>query len=202
MQSNTRNYITALSTLFAVFVCLNLSAQTDRTKLTDFNQKRIDYNKSGMMILGSWAVGNMVLGGVMAGRTSGETKAFHQMNLYWNTVNLAIAGFGYYSATREVPSGEFWETMQAQQSIEKILLVNAALDIAYMAGGFYLIERGRRLDNSQLTGFGKSVILQGAFLMSFDAIKFAFHNAHGQKLPSIVEHLAFTGNGFGLIMNF
>ena len=178
------------------------NAQDIPSQLTEFNQVRIDYNKSGMMILGSWAAGNIVLGGVMAGRTSGETKAFHQMNMYWNTVNLAIAGFGYYSAMKESPSSEFWETLSAQHSIEKILLLNAALDIGYIAGGFYLIERGKRLGKEQLTGFGKSVILQGAFLMSFDAIKYVFHNVHGKELPTIVENLAFTGNGFGLVMNF
>ncbi|MCH7397224.1 hypothetical protein MM236_04450 [Belliella sp. DSM 107340] len=187
--------------VFMVFVSF-ADAQDIPTQLTEFNQVRIDYNKSGMMILGSWAVGNIVLGGVMAGRTSGETKAFHQMNMYWNTVNLAIAGFGYYAAMKESPSSEFWETLSAQYSIEKILLLNAALDIGYIAGGFYLIERGKRLGKEQLTGFGKSVILQGAFLMSFDAIKYAFHNVHGKELPKIVENLAFTGNGFGLVMNF
>lgn len=188
--------------LTALYISNPVSAQTEPRGLVEFNQKRIDYNRSGMLILGSWAVGNMVLGGVMAGRTSGETRAFHQMNMYWNTVNLAIAGFGYYSATREVPSGEFWETMRAQQSIEKILLVNAALDVAYMAGGLYLLERGRRLENDQFKGFGKSVILQGAFLMSFDAIKFAFHNFHGKELPEIMNHVGMTANGIGLLINF
>jgi hypothetical protein len=171
-------------------------------KLEPFNQTRIQYNKTGMLILGSWAIGNIALGGIMAGRTSGETKAFHQMNLYWNTVNLAIAGFGYYSAMKEVPSSEFWETIGSQQSIEKILLVNAALDVAYMAGGLYVLERGRRLQKDQLRGFGKSVILQGAFLMVFDGIKFGFHNSHGKELPKIINHLGFTGDGIGLMLMF
>ncbi|MCH7412556.1 hypothetical protein MM213_03590 [Belliella sp. R4-6] len=193
----------AILLILVFLICVSFAnAQDIPSQLTEFNQVRIDYNKSGMMILGSWAVGNIVLGGVMAGRTSGETKAFQQMNMYWNTVNLAIAGFGYYSAMKESPSSEFWETLQAQHGIEKILLVNAALDVAYIAGGLYVLERGRRLDKDQLKGFGKSIMLQGAFLMSFDAIKYAFHNVHGKELPTIVENLAFTGNGFGFVMNF
>lgn len=191
-----------LAILFFLFAITLVQAQDVPTRLTEFNQVRIDYNKSGMIILGSWALGNIALGGIMAGRTSGETKAFHQMNIYWNTVNLAIAGFGYYAAMNEVPSSEFWETMKAQNSIEKILLVNAALDLGYMAGGLYLLERGRRLDKDQFKGFGKSVILQGAFLMSFDAIKYVFHNVHGKELPTIMNHIGITPNGVGLLMNF
>ncbi|AFL84866.1 hypothetical protein Belba_2302 [Belliella baltica DSM 15883] len=188
--------------LFLLFAVSFVQAQDTPARLTEFNQVRIDYNKSGMIILGSWALGNIALGGFMAGRTSGETKAFHQMNIYWNTVNLAIAGFGYYAALNEIPSSEFWETMHAQNSIEKILLVNAALDLGYMAGGMYLLERGSRLDKEQFKGFGKSVILQGAFLMSFDAIKYVFHNVHGKELPAIMNHIGVTPSGVGLLMNF
>lgn len=158
--------------------------------LQAFNQTRIDYNQKGMVILGSWAIGNMVWGGIGASHTTGEVKAFHQMNLYWNTVNLAIAGFGYWQATKEVPGTDFWATMEAQQSIEKTLLVNAALDVAYMAGGLYMKERGIRTDNSRLVGFGKSVILQGAFLMAFDAVMYGFHQVHAGELPGIVQNIS------------
>jgi len=173
-------------------------AQNERGA-TEFNQTRVDYNKKGMLILGLWAAGNMALGGVMAGKTSGETKGFHQMNIYWNSVNLAIAGFGYYQATKEIPNSEFWATMEAQQGIEKILLVNAALDVAYMAGGLFLLERGKRLEKDQFKGFGKSIVLQGAFLMGFDVVMFLFHNQNAQNLPKIFNKLELTQNGIGLV---
>jgi hypothetical protein len=204
MEKGTLNY-RFFGFLILLFVISFESVQGqgyEKEELIRFNQKRIDYNKKGMVILGSWALGNIALGGIMAGRTSGETKALHQMSLYWNTVNLAIAGFGYYSALNEVPSTDFWETIGSQHSIEKILLVNAALDLAYMAGGIYVRERGRRLEKDQLKGFGKSVILQGAFLMVFDGIKYGFHNNHGKELPKIINHLGLTGDGVGLIMMF
>ncbi|MEB2785994.1 hypothetical protein U3A59_15210 [Algoriphagus sp. E1-3-M2] len=62
-------------------------------ELQGFNHTRISYNEKGMVILGGWAVGNMIWGGIAAGQTNGQTKAFHQMNLYWNSVNLFIARF-------------------------------------------------------------------------------------------------------------
>lgn len=177
-------------------------AQSHEGLLQDFNSTRIQYNKQGMVILGSWAVGNIIWGGVMAGRTTGELQGFHQMNAYWNGVNLLIAGLGYYSAMKEVPTDDFWETLQRQQSIEKILLVNAGLDVAYMAGGLYMIERGRRTDNPRISGFGQSVILQGAFLMSFDIIKYMIHNSHGKKLPILLEGLSAGPGGIGFRMVF
>jgi hypothetical protein len=181
--------------LFFFLISFPLLAQ-DIPALQDFNQTRLDYNRSGMLILGSWAIGNMVWGGMGASQTTGEVKAFHQMNVYWNAVNLAIAGFGYYQAIQEVPGTDFWATMEAQQSIENILLVNAALDVAYMAGGLYLKERGLRIENSRLVGFGKSVILQGAFLMTFDAIMYGFHYAHAGELPELVQNISLGPTSF------
>lgn len=197
MQTQTYPALKSVLILFFFLIALPLMAQ-EIPALTDFNQTRIDYNQKGMLILGSWAVGNMVWGGIGASQSSGEVKAFHQMNVYWNAVNLAIAGFGYYQATKEIPGTDFWATMEAQQSIEKILLVNAALDVAYMAGGLYLKERGMRKDNDRLIGFGKSVILQGAFLMAFDAVMYGFHHAHAGELPELVQNISLGPTGFSI----
>lgn len=187
--------------LLVLFLSPNLFAQ-EIPALTEFNQTRLDYNREGMLILGGWAVSNMIWGGIGASQTTGETKAFHQMNLYWNSVNLIIAGFGYWQATKEVPGTDFWATLEAQQGIEKVLLVNAALDLAYMAGGLYLKERGLRTDNSRLIGFGKSIILQGAFLMAFDGVMYGFHQAHGKELPELVQNISLGPTGVQFRMNF
>ncbi|SFT42906.1 hypothetical protein SAMN04489724_0716 [Algoriphagus locisalis] len=183
--------------LAAVFFPLETMAQSI-PELQDFNQTRISYNEKGMMILGGWAVGNMIWGGIAAGQTSGQTKAFHQMNLYWNSVNLVIAGFGYWQATKDSPSTDFWATMDVQQNMEKILLFNAALDIAYIAGGMYLKERGLRIDKEKFVGFGKSIILQGAFLLTFDAVMYTFHHSHAKELPQIVNQISLGPTGFNL----
>lgn len=168
----------------------------DIPDLNVFNETRINYNESGMIILGSWAIGNMIWGGIGASNSTGQTKAFHQMNLYWNSVNLIIAGFGLWQASNEIPGNDFFGTLEAQQKIEKILLFNAALDIAYVAGGMYLKERGLRLDKDNFIGFGKSIILQGAFLLTFDALMYTFHVVHAKELPAIFEQVSISPNGF------
>ncbi len=192
--------ISPLRTLLflALFFIAFESLSQEIPALESFNQTRLDYNQKGMLILGSWAVGNMIWGGIGASQSMGENKAFHQMNLYWNSVNLIIAGLGYWQATKESPVTDFWQTMDAQNGIEKILLFNAALDLAYMGGGLYLKERGLRKSNERLIGFGKSVILQGAFLLVFDGIMYSFHSAHAKDLPGIVQNLSLSPTGVAL----
>ena len=168
-----------VSPLFFVFA-LPVGAQ-GFADLEVINQTRLDYNLKGMLILGTWAMVNLILGALASFRTSGQTQAFHQMNAYWNVVNLGIAGFGFWQAT-QVAALNFWEVLVAQQQIEKVLLFNAALDFGYMAIGLLLIERGRRLEKERWIGFGKSILLQGAFLLLFDAILYGFQQQLGIEL--------------------
>ena len=152
------------------------------------NQTRLDYNKQGMLILGTWAVVNLILGAVGSFRTRGQSQAFHQMNGYWNVVNLGIAGYGFWQAS-QVAVLNFWEVLLAQQEIEKILLANAALDLGYIALGLYLIERGRRTEKDKWLGFGKSIVLQGAFLLLFDVILYGFQQQLGIDLVELGKSL-------------
>ena len=165
--------------LFFVFV-LPVAAQ-GLADLEKINQTRLEYNQQGMLILGTWAVVNLLLGALASFRTHGQTQAFHQMNAFWNVVNLGIAGYGFWQAS-QVAILNFWEVLLAQQDIEKILLANAALDFGYIALGLYLIERGRRLEKDKWLGFGKSIVLQGAFLLLFDAILYGFQQQLGVEL--------------------
>ncbi|NJN78004.1 MAG: hypothetical protein HC803_06435 [Saprospiraceae bacterium] len=84
--------------LTTAFLCLAIVAFGQITDLTQFNELRLETNTKGLTILGTWAFGNLTVGSIMASRTEGETKYFHQMNAGWGAINLAIAGFGYYTA--------------------------------------------------------------------------------------------------------
>jgi hypothetical protein len=147
-----------------------------------FNATRLEYNRQGMWILGSWAVLNLLVGTIRGIQTRGQVQAFHQMNAYWNLVNLGIAGYGYWQASQVSLVVNFWEVLTAQQQIEKVLLFNAALDLGYMAVGFFLIEKGLRLEKERWIGFGKSILLQGAFLLLFDGILVGFQMELGAEL--------------------
>lgn len=152
--------------------------------LINFNQDRLDINRSGMYVLGGWAAGNMAISGWQYYQTEGSTKYFHQMNVFWNLVNLSIAGIGYYGAVTGATDLDLANSLIEQRKIEKILLFNAGLDVAYVTAGFLFRERAKvktgRLD--QFTGWGNSLILQGSFLFVFDLVMHQIHRNHASDL--------------------
>jgi hypothetical protein len=154
----------------------------DSAALEVFNSTRLEYNRQGMSILGSWALLNLLIGTMGSFKSQGQVHAFHQMNAYWNLVNLGIAGYGFWQASQVSLVVNFWEVLVAQQQIEKVLLFNAALDLAYMAIGFFLLERGHRMEKERSIGFGKSILLQGAFLLLFDGILVGYQLELGAEL--------------------
>ena len=170
--------------------------------LPSFNQQSLDHQKTAMLTLGGWAVANIAAGGALQGSAEGTTKHFHQMNALWNTVNLAIAGFGYYSAMKSDPAT--WDlatSLSEHNGFQKVLLFNAGLDVGYIMGGLYLTERAKRpgVNADRLKGFGQSVMLQGAFLMAFDLVNYFIVAGKNEAIPLL---LGSTENGLGLMLVF
>lgn len=160
-----------------------------------------------MTILGTWALGNIAVGATLMGKREGEDKYFHQMNLGWGAVNVALAGFGYYTASKTDPATlDLYASMNAQHQLQKILLLNTGLDIGYMLGGAYLIEHSKNtaLDKKpeRLEGFGKSIILQGAFLFVFDLTTYFVLASNNEDLRPLLGSLQFTGERIGLLWQF
>lgn len=158
----------------------NGSAQA--ADLREFSQQRYNHTKTLGLTLGGYALANIAVSGIALGNASGETKAFHQMNVYWNLVNLGIAGIGLLGLRKENPQTEtLGDAVRKQESIKRTLAFNAGLDVAYIMGGLYLISRGdTKPDNrDKLRGFGKSVIVQGGFLLVFDAVNYVIFQKKG-----------------------
>jgi hypothetical protein len=177
-----------------------LSAQG--LELPDFNQASINHQKTAMLTLGGWAVTNIALGATLQGGAEGSAKQFHRMNALWNTVNLGIAGIGYFAAMKTDPGNlDLATSLQKHHAFQKVLLFNAGLDIGYIAGGLYLTERAKRPDvnQEQLKGFGQSIMLQGAFLFVFDLVNYFIASGRDGQIPVL---LGTTGDGIGLSFVF
>ena len=129
------------------------------------------------------------------------------MNAIWNGVNLAIAGLGYLNA-RKARAADFnlTKSIKEHHKFQKILLFNAGLDIGYMVGGLYLMERGKNQseqgDRDQMRGFGKSIILQGGFLFVFDLITAWQLSKDNPKLHNLLNSMSFDGQRIGFSMRF
>jgi hypothetical protein len=137
----------------------------------EFYSQSLRTTNTGMYVLGGWAVANIATGAYGWSQYEGTTKYFHQMNLFWNTVNLAIAGFGLYNNSRlDISAMGPDEIMERHNRTERILLINTGLNVGYIGGGFLMRHlAGRSADHSDLwKGYGNSVIVQGGFLLLFD----------------------------------
>jgi hypothetical protein len=162
-----------------------------------------------MITLGSWAAVNIVSGFIVAGQTSGEAKYFWKMNAYWNLVNGGLAIMGYLGARKAMAKKfGFSENESAQLSMEKLYAFNFGLDLAYIATGFFLREKGNNTTNlkskDQLRGYGTSIVVQGGFLLIMDAIVLSLHHKNSVRLNNKLKNLELNAgaNGIGMLYRF
>jgi hypothetical protein len=188
--------------IFLIVPLVQLAAQDIFSdSLTSFHQSRMNINESAMLVLGSWAAANILVGAYGNFKATGEAKYFHQFNAAWNIVNLGIAAFGYFNAVNSDPSSMTnVEIIKDFNSLQNFLLLNAGLDVAYIATGFYLKERSKNSSSSErLRGYGNSLLLQGGFLLAFDVALYFIHqhNADINLYPHLESFLA-GGVGVGI----
>jgi len=162
-----------------------------------------------MIVLGSWAAANIASGFIIGGQTEGETKYFWKMNAYWNLVNGGLAVMGYLNA-RKAMAKKFGlaDNVSAQLAMEKLYAFNFGLDLAYIAAGFFLREKGVNETNlksqDQLKGYGSSIILQGGFLLLMDGVMIWVHHKNSVRLNNKLRglDLAMGPGGLGLRYSF
>ncbi|AEV33839.1 hypothetical protein Oweho_2881 [Owenweeksia hongkongensis DSM 17368] len=193
--------------LFLLLITLSLSGIAQDFSTTQFNQSKNKITKNGMWVLGGWGTANIVGSGIGAFTTTGETQAFHQMNVGWGIINTGLAALSLAGNKNAKTDLSQVETVKQLEATKRIFLVNAALDVAYMATGTYMIEKSKSVDDIKrsdlLSGFGKSFILQGAGLMIFDAIMYAAHTRNGnRKLYNNISGLSIGPSGFYVAVSF
>lgn len=106
-----------------------------------------------------WGAASVLVGGMLA--VFPRTRAFGMQTLMWGAIDLGIAVFT--GKRRSLPE---------RSALRRILLVNTALDVGYVATGAHLAVRtptfGGRLSAADARGHGLAVIIQGAALFVFD----------------------------------
>ena len=163
--------------------------------LQAFDAARARLDQRGLAVLGAWGVGNLLVSGLATGQTESSVHYFHQMNAGWGAVNLALAGAGYLAARRaaRAPQSDRAGAVRQQLRTENLYLFNAGLDVAYVATGLYLLEKGRNPTASgpadRWRGYGQSLLLQGGFLLLFDGLQAAAHHRHGRDLYPLLSRV-------------
>jgi MFS family permease len=176
--------------------------------INDFDNRKNKLQHDGMVVLGSWASANIIGSAIGYGlSTSNEEKEFYIMNGSWGLINLGLALPALL--TKPKPTASLYDLQRNQTKFEKIFLANAVVDVAYIAGGFYLKEyasnQSALKDQERFNGFGNAIILQGAGLMAFDiAMTLLTTKNRRTHLDSFLKktYFSFSGNSLRLGYRF
>ncbi len=159
-----------------------------------------------MKVLAGMGIASMAAGGAgYFAAQQEEWRYFHEMNVMWGAVNTGIALFGMAGVKKEMTAKyNYKQAYEKYTSNKKLYLINAGLDILYIAGGVGLNEYGRSAgrDKPIFQGFGKSVAIQGIALLLFDNVMFAAHHRNNSKWYILMSDLRFMGNGVGFVHTF
>ena len=138
----------------------------------------------GLAVLTTWALLNLLgSGSCLARAERGRTAYyFHGMNVGWGLINALLACWGILHLQFTTPAGlRLADVVQAQLHNESLFLFNTGLDAAYVMTGFYLVTLAavpNQMQPKRLRGFGRSLWVQGGFLLGFDALMWGL--LHGQ----------------------
>lgn len=168
--------------------------------LLEHNRRRRRLQVGGMSALVTWSGGQMIAGAVGWGvARDPEWVSFHQVNLAWNAVNLGIGVAGLVSGLRDDPAAcDLGCTLRGDARFAVTLGINAGLDVGYVATGAWLWERGVRLGDDRLVGAGRSLVLQGGFLLAFDTVLSVLHGVDRGRLwaaPAVGDRLGVVVGG-------
>jgi hypothetical protein len=159
-----------------------------------------------MIGLGSWAVTNFIGSGIGWSQSESVSwKSFHQMNVFWNVVNAGLAIPGYIKARKQSDFLDEAVFKKEQIKTERLFLFNSGLDLVYVSSGAILMGTAHKKPETKERnlGFGQSIILQGSFLLAFDATAYFVHrhfriNGNSSKL----NKLSIVPSGAGIIMSW
>ncbi|RZL07259.1 MAG: hypothetical protein EOO62_17360 [Hymenobacter sp.] len=133
----------------------------------------------GLSVLGVWALLNLTLSGYELPRTDRRAwhHHFHLMNCGWGFINAVLAAVGILRTHPGRPPAGFSPAaaLADMHFTGQVFLLNAVLDIGYLFVGVWLLSRAAAPAANRperLYGYGRSVQLQGLFLLVFDAIMF------------------------------
>ena len=193
---------------FILLLCLITVTQysfAQKDALIKFEKERKNYSKKSMLVLGGWSAANMIVSGFATNTRNREMRYFHQMNVMWGGINLAIAGLGYWGAEKEkIDNPTLADVLKHQNRIEKTYLINAGLDVVYVGAGLLMNKTSENQKNpDKFKGYGNSIMLQGGFLLIYDAIIYTIHRNHGKQLKGVEKVTVSSGPGsLSLIYTF
>lgn len=186
-QFTMRTFLFALGfILFSAY----LFGQNDTLGLSELNQDRLLATRIHAYVLGGWALINITVSGYLTWKLyDGEPESFHHMNAAFNLVNLGIAWAMLHQVNQaDINTYDLTTTIIKHYNAQKWLMLNIGLDVSYALTGLLLYEHSKNVQKFDFmwSGFGKSLILQGAFLLVLDTTFSFIHAANNSALLKAV----------------
>lgn len=116
--------------------------------------------------LWAWGLTNIVLGAGMALSRNQVLRHIGLQALVWGAIDAVLAAAGRRDALAAPVRGD--DPAQVATRDQRILLINAGLDIGYMASGWWLVRTARQ--RAERVGMGAGIVAQGFFLFGLDTM--------------------------------
>lgn len=170
-----------------LLLCLTANAQGNAAAA--INLKQAETLKFGMLALGVWALINILFSSIKLTKSSRNKRYFFQMNIYWNIVNMIIAGGAlYYILSVDAAARTLPETVAFHSWNLKLLYLSIGLDLAFLMLAAYLKERSLTSPRAeQYLGYGQSITLQALFLLALDITLVVLLEGHAEQLLPLIQ---------------
>lgn len=128
------------------------------------------FNRRLSRWLTGWNIVNILVGIVIL-RRGGFWRGVGSQNIGWGLINIGIAVIGTrvtqgrYDSLENPESPAILE--KETRNLRRLLLVNAFLDLLYVAGGRRFAQ-GAGAEDSRRRGMGVGIMIQGALLFVWD----------------------------------
>lgn len=118
----------------------------------------------------AWSALSLLAGAILQVPAAPFWRAFGQQAMGWGAIDAAIALFGRRGLNKKLAPGYAAEKQESDvRMLRRVLWVNAALDVLYIAGGLNLMRARGRTD-ARMRGHGAGIVVQGSFLLLFDLV--------------------------------
>lgn len=178
-----RQYLYLLPLLL---LSLTASAQAN---LSQLNQGQAGMLEKGMLVLGAWAIGNVLFSSFKLTKATRSRKYFYQMNVYWNIASLLVASYALYVIlTRDNASLSLPDSLLLHDTFKKMLYLGLGLSVGFILLGAFLKERSRvSFKTEQMQGWGQSIVFQGSFLLLLALVLIVLLENYAEPLFRLVQ---------------
>jgi hypothetical protein len=119
----------------------------------------------------AWGAGSIVAGAGLATDRRQDLRQIGLQAIVWGAIDAGLALSGRRGARKNQhrdPAEEQRSAHQEAARFQRIVAINAGLDLLYIAGGLRLAQTARR--NQSRYGTGLGIAIQGGFLLIYDSL--------------------------------